>query len=1339
MGDNESWAQSDGLLPNGLLPNVAARVTRKLNSERWLKAEERTAELIACIQPNQPSEERRNAVANYVQQLIMKCFSCQVFTFGSVPLKTYLPDGDIDLTAFSKNQHVKDTWANDVRDMLENEEKREDAEFHVKEVQYIQAEVKIIKCLVENIVVDISFNQLGGLCTLCFLEEVDQLINQNHLFKRSIILIKAWCYYESRILGAHHGLISTYALETLVLYIFHVFNNSFTGPLEVLYRFLEFFSNFDWENFCVSLWGPVPISQLPDITADPPRNDGGELLLSKPFLDACSSIYAVYPGVQENQGQPFVSKHFNIIDPLRTNNNLGRSVSKGNFFRIRSAFAFGAKKLARLLECPKDNLIAEVNQFFLNTWERHGGRHRPDAPGPELWQLKPPNMGPSDGSDKLGYHSTTKKKGVNDGLVGIGNVSPSEGAACIHNPSSENTARINSSSGAYHSLSQKNYGTQTVSLDKTQKVLKPNYSLNNQEAQVRHQFARTSSSPELTETSSEASTRGRRGNKAVDIGQNHHVGARPDYSNKRKNMPSEASASCQASSNDLRHSSSQQSLDVSIAPNLSETVSNYAHSDGSGVQEHSHQEEQDLVNMIGAPRAHVFPGPMSLTSSHLPVSLQSSIFGYSQRNLGGMMPMIDPAWGSGMQFPPGLVPPQLSRYFSGLRLASSQEEVIDSSNENSTLTESNQDDSDAAFWHENENASSSGTEFGSSSRFGGSSNNSVRGQPQKLQNIRGNDIHTSDKSASMKSFALNEVNSSKLPKSARDKRGRKGIPGVVPATPDKSKVSWQYENDISLVDEMEKMENKDRHMKSSRDGGPASAVPSSLPVGYEAGSSGSDPMIPGPMLVGSGSRQITFYPTGPPVPFVTMLPLYNFPPDAGSSGGSPRQFDRDDSLENGHANLSEHSATASNFDAPENLEQPEAFGNPSSIDIPAMEPRAELNVDILHSDFISHWQNLQYGRICQSARNHPPIIYSPQLIVPPVYLQGHFPLDGPGRPLSGVNMGLFTQVMGYGPRFVPVTPLQPGSSRPSGIYQYYNEEMPRYRGGTGTYLPNPKPAAFRDRQSANSRSHRGGYNFDKNDQGDSDRGWSVNSKSRGSWRNHNKYEARSQSDKPHSRSERPGGPDSRGDRTWDSYRHEAFTAIRTQNGPSTSTDPVHGTGNIAYSMYPLQAANSNAVGTTLSGTGPSVPSVVMLYPYEHGLGFAQSQEQLEFGSLGPGPFGSVNEATQIRDGGMTPGLYEQRHGLSKGGSPAQSPDQPSSPQVHRSAAQVNYSLKEEDFPLWHSLPREGSVLVATLTAGVPITKPFFLLLTHKAEFGPSACSGYLYIFARVSGHFFFSC
>jgi hypothetical protein len=45
--------------------------------------------------------------------------------------------------------------------------------------------------------------------------------------------VKAWCYYESRLLGAHHGLISTYALETLVLYVFNKHHQAIDSPLSV--------------------------------------------------------------------------------------------------------------------------------------------------------------------------------------------------------------------------------------------------------------------------------------------------------------------------------------------------------------------------------------------------------------------------------------------------------------------------------------------------------------------------------------------------------------------------------------------------------------------------------------------------------------------------------------------------------------------------------------------------------------------------------------------------------------------------------------------------------------------------------------------------------------------------------------------------------------------------------------------------------------------------------------------------------------------------------------------------------------------------------------------------
>lgn len=118
---------------------------------------------------------------------------------------------------------------------------------------------------------------------------MDRLVGRGHLFKRSIILVKAWCYYESRILGAHRGLFSSYALETLVLYIFNVFHKrlhrpldvrsriarriawilptrnaslmaerpSFPASLQVLLLFLEIFSQFDWEKYAVSIKGPV--------------------------------------------------------------------------------------------------------------------------------------------------------------------------------------------------------------------------------------------------------------------------------------------------------------------------------------------------------------------------------------------------------------------------------------------------------------------------------------------------------------------------------------------------------------------------------------------------------------------------------------------------------------------------------------------------------------------------------------------------------------------------------------------------------------------------------------------------------------------------------------------------------------------------------------------------------------------------------------------------------------------------------------------------------------------------------------------------------------------------
>ncbi|KAE9615103.1 hypothetical protein Lal_00048370 [Lupinus albus] len=352
----------------------------------WSVAENATRQILCRIQPTLAADRRRREVVDYVQRLIRYGARCEVFPYGSVPLKTYLPDGDIDLTAVSY-QNIEDGLVSDVHAVLRGEEANEAAEYEVKDVRFIDAEVKLVKCIVQNIVVDISFNQLGGLSTLCFLEKVDQLVGKDHLFKRSVILIKAWCYYESRILGAHHGLISTYALETLVLYIFHHFHHvSLDGPLAVLFRFLDYFSKFDWENYCVSLKGPVGKSTLPDIAVEVSEN-GGNIMLTEEFIRICVDSFSVPSRGVDSNMRAFPQKHLNIVDPLKENNNLGRSVNRGNFYRIRSAFKYGARKLGWILMLPEDRIADELNMFFANTPDGHEGTQGNDIQTPSMDQL----------------------------------------------------------------------------------------------------------------------------------------------------------------------------------------------------------------------------------------------------------------------------------------------------------------------------------------------------------------------------------------------------------------------------------------------------------------------------------------------------------------------------------------------------------------------------------------------------------------------------------------------------------------------------------------------------------------------------------------------------------------------------------------------------------------------------------------------------------------------------------------------------------------------------------------------------------------------------------------
>lgn len=152
----------------------------------------RTDTLISRIRPTGQSLERRWIITAHVTALVQRCFSahdvsplrraehvgdaggsthgpglepntarCLVrpclparelqvtaIPFGSVPLKTYLPDGDIDLSIYSESpraqtlkEALRETWATQLQMCLEEEANNPNAMFRVANVQVIHAEV----------------------------------------------------------------------------------------------------------------------------------------------------------------------------------------------------------------------------------------------------------------------------------------------------------------------------------------------------------------------------------------------------------------------------------------------------------------------------------------------------------------------------------------------------------------------------------------------------------------------------------------------------------------------------------------------------------------------------------------------------------------------------------------------------------------------------------------------------------------------------------------------------------------------------------------------------------------------------------------------------------------------------------------------------------------------------------------------------------------------------------------------------------------------------------------------------------------------------------------------
>ena len=161
-----------------------------------------TDHMIAAISPTKESLAERLLVFNYLRSTVCSSMCLQLFPIGSFVTNTYLPDSNLNTSAFMVKKD-DDAWFVRLNEALcmsifsdGRQSAGKPASVTISNVSFVNQDKKMIKSLINNVGVDVAMNQIGALYNESLLEAVNLHVGRENLFKKSIILIKSWGRYE---------------------------------------------------------------------------------------------------------------------------------------------------------------------------------------------------------------------------------------------------------------------------------------------------------------------------------------------------------------------------------------------------------------------------------------------------------------------------------------------------------------------------------------------------------------------------------------------------------------------------------------------------------------------------------------------------------------------------------------------------------------------------------------------------------------------------------------------------------------------------------------------------------------------------------------------------------------------------------------------------------------------------------------------------------------------------------------------------------------------------------------------------------------------------------------
>lgn len=281
-----------------------------------------------------------------------------------------------------------------------------------------------VTCKIGEIDVEISVNNRNALCTVALIDEFNAVVGRDNLFKRSLLLIRAWWLHETATVfnTAMSHFLSDQALLYMIVAVFNLHWREIRSPLYALYYFLQLYQDYDGKSQAITAQGIVPF-----------LNDGNQPNLMKPepfhLLDidwTCKNwqLFNVHdplngdiPGGSTTQlpsaskirlhmlyntmsksVQRFERFGFNIVHPFTHLNVLTEKLSSRRLTLLNQIFKTAFTQLQTVLDGTKsvgntprlpDGLekpagvegLGSIASFFPAVVQRYSGTWRPDVFG----------------------------------------------------------------------------------------------------------------------------------------------------------------------------------------------------------------------------------------------------------------------------------------------------------------------------------------------------------------------------------------------------------------------------------------------------------------------------------------------------------------------------------------------------------------------------------------------------------------------------------------------------------------------------------------------------------------------------------------------------------------------------------------------------------------------------------------------------------------------------------------------------------------------------------------------------------------------------------------------